>query len=215
MSSENSAIVIDLVHDVICPWCRIGHHNLRVALGQWKGAAVTVNLHPFLLDPSVPPEGVDLRARLAERYGAAQLETMFARVTQAGAGYGVKFDFQKIRRTPDTTISHALVLAAPQGKQSDLLDAIHRVYFEEGADIGAAAVLQTAWQEVGLETALAADVLADVRAREAVRKAAQSASAQGLTGVPYFAIRGPRGQTALQGGQAPDSILAALQKVAG
>lgn len=209
------ALRVDLTHDVICPWCRIGHHNLRVALRTWSGGPVTVRLHPYLLDPSVPPEGVDLRARLAERYGAAQLESMFARVTQAGASYGITFDFQKIRRTPDTTISHALVLGAPADKQSDLLDLIHRDYFEQGADIGTAAVLLRAWQEAGLPRAQAETVLADAGAREQVRQAAEAASAKGLHGVPHFEIHGPGGDVVLHGGQAPEAIGAALRQAAG
>ncbi len=215
MPKPQAALVVDLTHDVICPWCRIGHHNLRTALGNWQGGAVTVRLHPYLLDPSVPPEGVDLRARLAERYGATQLDAMFARVTQVGAGYGVKFDFAKIRRTPDTTIAHALVLAAPAALQSDLLDVIHRVYFEQGADIGAAAVLQAAWQEVGLPVAQATAVLADAGARAQVRRLADAAAAKGLQGVPHFELHGPAGDVTLHGGQAPEAIGAALRKAAG
>ncbi len=215
MSHPNSAITIDLTHDVICPWCRIGHHNLRVALRQMPGANATVNLHPYLLDPSVPPEGVDLRARLAERYGATQLDAMFDRVTQTGASYGLKFDFAKIRRTPDTAISHALILAAPVAKQSDLLDIIHREYFEEGADIGNGAVLQACWQEAGLPIAQAVDALADMAARLRVRQLAAAAARTGMNGVPHFELHGAGGDVVLQGGQAPATILAALKKVAG
>ena len=215
MSQLNSALTIDLTHDVICPWCRIGHHNLRVALREMPDANVTVKLHPYLLDPSVPPEGVDLRARLAERYGATQLDAMFDRVTQTGASYGLKFDFAKIRRTPDTAISHALILAAPVASQSDLLDIIHREYFEAGADIGNGAVLQTCWQEAGLPIAEAVDALADMGARVRVRQLAAAAARTGMNGVPHFELHGAGGDVVLQGGQAPGTILAALKKVAG
>ncbi len=215
MPQPTAALFVDLTHDVICPWCRIGHHNLRTALGNWQGAPVEVRLHPYLLDPSVPSEGVDLRARLAERYGAAQLDAMFARVTQVGAGYGIKFDFNKIRRTPDTTLAHALILAAPAATQSDLLDAIHRAYFEQGADIGAAAVLQAAWLEVGLPLTQAVDAMADAGARAQVRQLAETASKKGLNGVPHFELHGPGGNVVLQGGQAPDAIRAALRHAAG
>jgi predicted DsbA family dithiol-disulfide isomerase len=213
MTSTKPVIVVDLWQDVICPWCRIGHHNLRTALGNWQGD-VTLNLHPYLLDPSVPPEGVDLRERLAERYAGANVEQMFARVTQIGAGYGVKFDFAQVRRTPDTTISHALILAAPPGKQSELLEAIQRAYFENGAEIGDAQVLQECWLQVGLPLAQAMDALADLGARAQVRQQADAATRKGIHGVPHFELHGPGGDVALQGAQAPEAIVAALQKVA-
>lgn len=214
MTAPSNALVIDLTHDVICPWCRIGHHNLRVALQQWTGVAVTVNLHPYLLDPSVPPEGVDLRKRLAERYGGAQVEQMFTRVTQVGAGYGVKFNFAKIQRTPDTTISHAVVLAAPREQQSNLLDVIHRVYFEDGADIGIRDVLLKCWREVGLFVEDFDAAFSNQAGRAAVRRLADEATRKGLHGVPHFEFHGPRGKAELQGGQAPAAILDALKRVA-
>ncbi len=210
-----SPLMVDLTHDVICPWCRIGHHNLRVALTSWSGPTVTVRLHPYLLDPSVPPEGVDLRQRLAERYGATQLDAMFGRVTQVGATYGLKFDFAQIRRTPDSTIAHALILAAPAERQSDVLDAIHAAYFEHGADIGKIDVLTDCWQTAGLAKADAVQALADAGARAEVRRLAEMAGRKGLHGVPHFELHGPGGDVVLQGGQAPDAILTGLKKIAG
>lgn len=209
-----AALVIDLTHDVICPWCRIGHHNLRSALATWQGAPVTVNLHPYLLDPTVPPEGVDLRKRLAERYGGGQVEQMFARVTQVGADFGTQFNFAKIQRTPDTTIAHAVILAAPTAQQSNLLDVIQRVYFEDGADIGAQDVLLRCWRDTGLPVADFAVAFAEPTGREAVRQLADAATRKGLHGVPHFALQGPGGKAELQGGQAPAAITAALQRVA-
>ena len=213
MVNVNPGLVVDLWQDVICPWCHIGHRNLMTALAEFPGA-VTVHLHPYLLDPSVPPEGVDLRARLAERYAGVDVESMFGRVTEAGAGYGVKFDFAKVRRTPDTTIAHALVLAAPAGKQSELLEAIQREYFENGVDIGDAHVLQQCWQDVGLPLAQAVDALADEGARAQVRQQADEATRKGIRGVPHFEIHGPAGDVALQGAQAPAAILAAMARAA-
>ncbi len=208
-------IVVDLTHDVVCPWCRIGHHNLRTALAELGDGTVEVRLHPFLLNPDAPPEGVDLRAHLATRYGAANIEAMFQRVTQTGKQYGLHFDFSKVRIMADTSLAHTLLAAAPPAKQGALLDALHQAHFEEGMNPGDRAALLAVWVGTGLDKASGEAVLQDTAAVQSTRQAALAAARTGIGGVPHFELAGPGGQRTLHGGQSPATILQALRAVAG
>jgi len=202
-------VKVELVHDVICPWCRIGHHRLSQAIARF-GRPVEIVYQPFLLDPDVPAEGADLRARLAEKYGAASLDSMFDRVTQIGAADGLTFDFVKVTRTPNTIASHMLVEAAPPDKQTGFLDRLHTAYFERGEDIGARAVLLTHWEAEGLLRADGERALDDAALRERVTIAASSQSRSGVRGVPFFRI----GATTVSGAQPVEALVQALQAAA-
>jgi predicted DsbA family dithiol-disulfide isomerase len=216
MSESTGSIIgvsVDMTHDIVCPWCRIGHHNLRTALKDWTGPGVTVRFTPYLLNPDAPAEGVDLRAHLGARYGAANVEAMFTRVTAIGAQAGIKFDFAKIRRVADTSRAHTLLAHAPASHQEKLLDAIYTAHFENGSDPGDRAMLFAAWRSVGLEEAIATASLDDTTAIAATRKQALVAAQTGIGGVPHFVISGPKGQTALHGAQPVEAFRAALRQV--
>ncbi len=199
-------VKVELTHDVICPWCRIGHHRLSAAIARY-GRPVEVVYQPFLLDPDVPPEGVDLRARLAEKYGAASLDSMFDRVTQIGRADGLTFDFVKVTRTPNTIAAHMLVEAAPQAKQTAFLDRLHTAYFERGEDIGDRAVLLTHWEAAGLVRVDGEKALDDAALRQRVTTEARSQSRSGVRGVPFFRI----GATTVSGAQPVEALVQALQ----
>ncbi len=208
-------VTVDLTHDVVCPWCRIGHHNMRTALKELAGTKVEVRFHPFSLNPDAPPEGVDLRQHLAERYGKANIDTMFERVTATGKQYGLHFDFAKVRTMADTSLAHTLLGAAPTERQESLLDALHKAHFEEGMNPGDRAALLAVWVAVGLDKAKGEDVLADKAALQTTRQLALAAAERHLGGVPHFEFAGPGGQKSLHGGQPPEVILQVLRAVAG
>ena len=125
---------VDVWHDTVCPWCRIGLHNLDAVVAASKDVRVDVVHHPFLLDPETPPGGRDFRAHLGAKFGGVErLEPMFQRVSAAGAPYGVRFAWDKVRVSPDTTMSHSLIAWAPVEKRAALVDVIHQAHFEDGA----------------------------------------------------------------------------------
>ncbi len=202
-----AALKVEVWHDLICPWCYIGLHNLGRALDGWQGPAVEVALHPYLLNPDMPPEGRDLRADLARKYPQATPDEMFARVTQAGAAHGVRFDWDKVRTAPDTAPGHALIAAAPAGRWRALVEALHHAYFQRGENLGDAGVLAAVAASAGVDAATSADPvrLAEVRARAA------RATAAGLRGVPHFRV----GAQTLHGAQSPEALRRALQAAAG
>ncbi|APR76060.1 2-hydroxychromene-2-carboxylate isomerase/DsbA-like thioredoxin domain protein [Minicystis rosea] len=210
VATATAPIRVEVFHDLVCPWCRIGLHNLGVAIDGWSGSAVEVVLRPYLLEPETPPEGVDLRARLQRKYGTPS-EQMFARVTAAGAKAGVRFDWEKVRIMPATAKGHALLGWAPREKQRALLDALHHAYFEEGANIGDELALASIAARVGLDGDAVRAAVSDAARIADVRSTAQTASAQGIDGVPHFRFGAQR----LHGAQPPEALRSALAQSAG
>jgi predicted DsbA family dithiol-disulfide isomerase len=133
---------IDVVSDVICPWCFIGVRRLDQALESLpEPVDAKVTFHPFLLDASTPAEGADLRDRLRAKYGVDP-EKMFGRVEAAARESGIPLDFSKVRRTPNTVAAHTLIgHAVEKGTQRALAGALFQAYFLDGRDIGDATVL--------------------------------------------------------------------------
>jgi predicted DsbA family dithiol-disulfide isomerase len=207
-TQPDAAITIAVWQDFTCPWCRIGLTNLETAIDALPPATVEVVYHPYLLDPSVPAEGADLRERLGARYGADRIEGMFARVTEAGAVYGIPFAFDNVRLTPSTVPAHTLLAWAPPESRDALIHELHVAYFERGENVGDPAVLGALAANAGLDAAAATAAAFDATAQAAVRTAASTAP--GIRGVPHIVIGG----TALQGAQSPEAYAAAIADAA-
>lgn len=202
-------IVVEVWHDTVCPWCRIGIHNLGVALDAWKGASVEMALHPFLLNPDTPKEGIDLRAHLSAKFGMAA-DSVFAPVSRAGAHYGVRFDWDKVRISPDSVPSHTLIAACPQPSRRALVEGIHRAYFEEGKNIGDPETLVAVARDAGLSPTDADAWIRDGARAAEVRREARAAAEAGIQGVPHFRF----GPQSLQGAQSPEALREALESLA-
>jgi predicted DsbA family dithiol-disulfide isomerase len=165
---------IEVVSDFVCPWCFIGTRRLEQALA---GTEADVTYRPFLLDPTIPPEGIDLRDNLRKKFGRDP-DGMFGRVEAAARDAGIPLDFSKVRRYPSTVRAHALVRRAKDPRA--LANAFFEAYFLQGRDIGAPDVLaELAGSSELEETEL-----------ELVREEAREASAEGITGVPFFVFDG-------------------------
>ena len=110
-------------HDLVCPWCRIGLHTLDTAVATTTTAQVEVVHHPFQLEPDAPLSGTDMRAHLAEKFGADKLDAMLARVSQAGARHGVTFHWDAVKVSPNTASAHAVLDWAPSDRRAARLRA--------------------------------------------------------------------------------------------
>lgn len=198
---------IEVFHDTVCPWCRIGKRQLDLALSAWDGPAVTVRWRPFLLDPSIPEEGRDFGAYMVERKGARNLAPMFEAVRQAGASVGLRFALEKVRYATNTVRSHALVAAAPDRTRNDLLDALHRAYFEDGRDIGDPGTLIDIAVSVGLDPAAARRAVHDEEIRAGILAEVEAARGLGISGVPLVLVNRSR---IVSGARPPFVILEAM-----
>jgi predicted DsbA family dithiol-disulfide isomerase len=203
---------IDFVSDVICPWCFIGLVRLEQMLEQARAsdhAPPTIAFHPFQLDPSTPPEGADLRERLAKKYGVDP-EMMFERVEAAAKESGIPLDFAKIRRTPNTLKAHALIGAAKGfGKEHAIARALFEAYFLEGRDIGESSVLVDIAEKHGVDKGAAVAVLESPEAIEAVQRETRELASQGIRGVPFVIFDG---KVAVSGAQPVSVFREALDR---
>ncbi len=207
---------IDIISDVMCPWCVIGYRQLAQALDD-TGTPHEIRWHPFELNPNMPPEGQDGVEHIAEKYGAtpAQSKANRAQMTALGAELGFEFGFTDGFRMHNTFNSHQLLhWADTMGRMHDLKQALFAAHFTHGRDLSDQDVLADVAGEIGLDRATAAEVLADQRYAPAVRDAEQSWTRQGIQGVPAVVFRDRHLVTGAQGVENYTNILSQLAEMA-
>ncbi len=206
-------MLIDIFHDTVCPWCRIGKKHLFDALAQWQKEAVQINWHPFLLDDTVPASGYEFRSFMQTRkgIGVKELQSMFEYARLAGEAAGVKLDFEKVRLAVNTKLSHRLIALAPINIKNDVVEAIYQAYFEDGLNIGDIDVL------VDIGTAYQMDAI-ELRSQLNNQAAIQSITTEstlgrshGITSVPFFIINN---KVKVNGSHSVEGFLQALNNAA-
>ncbi len=182
-------LTIDIVSDVVCPWCYIGKRRLERALAGREPAA-QVRWHPFQLNPDIPAEGVDRRRYLEDKFGGPErAREIYARVEAVGREVGIAFDFEAIARQPNTTDAHRLIAWAQSRHpaQADaLVERLFKAYFTEGANVGERAVLVRLAAESGCDGDAARAHLGSDAGRDAVAAADGQMKSMGIGGVPFF-----------------------------
>lgn len=205
-------ISIDIVSDVVCPWCFIGKRRLESALAQLDGQQVHVTWRPFELNPDMPRGGMDRDRYVAAKFGGPErAREIYQRITEAGAGEGLKFRYDLIAKTPNTFDAHRLLwMAEREGDQNALSEALFRAYFAEGRDVGDRATLAAIAASGGIEAGAAELFLESGKAVDEVRAEEMLAQKLGVSGVPFFILNG---RYALSGAQDPQIMLSALNRV--
>ena len=192
---------IDIVSDVMCPWCLIGYRQLARAL-EVIGTTHDLYWHPFELNPAMPTEGQDLREHLAEKYGTTseQSERSRQQITALGAELGFAFNFTPDMRIHNTFHVHQLLHWAREGgKMHELKLALFTAYFTDGRDMSDIAVLAEIAGEVGLHRPTALAILQDQRHAFEVRAHEAFWTRQGIRGVPAMVFDGQHLVTGAQG----------------
>lgn len=183
---------LEIVSDVICPWCWIGRAHLDNALAILAADGMTFEIGwlPYQLNPDMPAEGVERAAYRAQKFGSVERGAeLDAQVAEAGRAAGLAFRHDLMARTPNTVEAHRLIrLAAPTGLQHALVDRLFRAYFQEGADVGDQAVLVRLATEVSLPEAVVADFTAGEAARAEVVMESRALAQAGINGVPSFLL---------------------------
>jgi len=213
--SPNGAekLSIDVVSDVVCPWCFIGKRRLETAIAMKPEIAVTVRWHPFFLNPWIPREGVDRKTYLTTKFGSPdRYDAIAQRVAAAAAADGLTYAIGKIGRQPNTLDCHRLILWAqtmsdPSAMKQRLMD----LYFTEGADLTDRETLVRAARECGLDGERIRALLDSDADVGAVEGQAQSAKEAGIEGVPCFIFGGA---LAVSGAQAPEYLASAIERAA-
>lgn len=186
MSETIPALRIDIVSDIVCPWCVVGYRQLAEALKQTH-TAHEIHWHPFELNQDMPEEGQNLREHIMEKYGSSQQESDASRVriTEAGAEVGFEFNFTDDTRMHNTFKAHQLLhWAADYGLKHELKQALFAAHFTDNRNISDEEVLADIAEDVGLDREQALAVLADQRYAEVVRTAEQQMQQQDIQSVP-------------------------------
>jgi len=210
-----SAITIDVVSDVVCPWCFIGQKKLDRALALVPDLHVTVSWRPYQLDPTIPPGGLDRQDYMVAKFGSLEkVEQIHQRIEAVGKELGITFDFAAIKVAANTLNAHRLIRWAGtsgSGQQDKIVRALFAAFFEQGRDIGRSDVLLDIARETGMDTAVVEALLPTDADVEAVRTEIATAGQMGITGVPCFILAD---RYALMGAQEPDVIADALRQIA-
>ena len=209
------AFQIDVISDVVCPWCFIGKRNLERALEMWRADhpddAPVVRWHPFQLNPQLPPGGVPRKEYLEMKFGGPdRAKEIYSRVIAAGKRAGIDFAFDSIAVQPNTIDAHRLLnLAGEHGSQDAMSEALFRRYFLEGADLSNRETLADIAQSVGLDRDETVAYLASDSDRALIEEQDRRARSIGVEGVPFFIFNQ---QVALSGAQPPEVIVNAMQQ---
>lgn len=183
---------IDIISDVVCPWCYVGKRRLERALDTLAlREATTIAWLPFELNPDMPPEGMARGAYRERKFGTARSAELDARMTETGREEGIAFAFDRMERTPSTRRAHVLIAhAGPLGAADRLVEGLFRAYFEEARDLGDDAVLLEVAAAAGLDPESARAALADPSLVSRVAALEGEATRAGIGGVPFFIVDG-------------------------
>jgi predicted DsbA family dithiol-disulfide isomerase len=204
-------LTIDIVSDVVCPWCYIGKRNLEAALATVPANNIEIRWRPYQLDATIPPEGIARRTYLERKFGA-RVDEIYARVAAAGREAGLDFAFDRIERSPNTLDAHRLIRwSQSAGKQNDIVERLFRSFFIEGCDIGDRAILIETASQAGMDREVVARLLDGNADKDSVREEIATAQRLGVTGVPFFIFAGRFG---MPGAQPAEVLASAINKAA-
>ena len=207
------ALAVDVISDVVCPWCFIGKRRLESALelyraGRPEAPAPVVTWHPFQLNLDMPAEGIDRDEYVKSKFGSDRAGQVYGRITAVGKQVGIPFDFTKVTRQPNTLAAHSLIaLAVDAGRQDAVVEALFRAFFLEGKDLTSADTLAEVAVGAGLEAADVKAFLASEKARAHIEAEDKQARKIGVEGVPFFVFNK---RIAVSGAQEPGVLLEAM-----
>jgi predicted DsbA family dithiol-disulfide isomerase len=212
--SEQASLSVDVVSDVVCPWCFLGQKRLAIAI-EAAGIETHVRWRPFQLDPTIPPEGKDRKAYMQAKFGDGErLGHVHANLVSLGAVEGISFDFDAIKVSPNTLDAHRVIRwagTAGEAVQNRLVESLFSRYFERGENTGDHGVLIETARQAGMDASVVATLLPTNADVDAVRTEIATAQRMGITGVPCFLIEG---KYAVMGAQDSSTLADALRQIA-
>ncbi len=212
--AESASVHIDVISDVVCPWCFIGKRRLEMAIALVPDIAVDINWRPYFLNPWIPREGIDRQTYLETKFGSAERYGVIAeRVAAAAAMEGLLYASDIITRQPNTLDCHRLILwsrsATDPGRMKQRL---MELYFSEGGDLTDPKTLIQAAIDCGMDADLVRRLLASDADVDRIESEANSAKEAGIDGVPCFVIGG---SDIVTGAQSPEYLASAIERTAG
>jgi len=216
LTMEKQKLEIDVISDVMCPWCYIGKTNLDTAIAQMDGIDVEVRWRPYQLDGTLPKKGINRADYLNKKFGGeAGAKEVYGRIKEAGKALGIDFNFDGMKVSPNTMDAHRVIRwAGGQGAetQNKLVERLFELFFLEGGHIGMDEVLVKAAEEVGMDGKIVDDLLKGDKDKAEVSSEIDHARQLGVTGVPCFVINN---KYAVMGAQPPEQLVAAMEQALG
>jgi predicted DsbA family dithiol-disulfide isomerase len=201
-------LTIDVVSDVVCPWCYVGKRRLERALAllavQHPDVDPEVRWHTFQLNPDMAPEGIARADYVRNKFGD-EATAIYDRVAAVGKEVGIAFAFDSISRQPNTVVAHSLIAVSKPGLQQDaMVEAFFKAYFLEGKDLTEAAVLMDVAESAGMDRAVAEAHLQNSALHSQTIDSDKAAREMGITGVPFFIFNR---QVGLSGAHEAETLL--------
>lgn len=210
----DNALSLDVVSDVVCPWCYVGKRRLEKALALVADIPTEIRWRPYQLAPELPPEGKPRRDYMLAKFGDPErIRQIHQRLTGIGVEEGIPFDFDGIAVAPNTLNAHRLILWARAGETQDrVVEALFSAFFVEGRNLADEQVLIDIGAGCGLDRDLLTELFASDADIERTQREIASAQRIGVTGVPFFIVAGRYG---IAGAEAPETIAGAIRQAAG
>ena len=205
LAPPKARLLIEIVHDLVCPWCYLGVRRLLRTMRRRPDLAFELIWRPFLLNPDMPRTGMARPDYVVRKFGGEdRARRLYATISETGRNEGVDFRFDRIRRTPSSVDAHRLVRhAAGYGRADSLVEALFAAHFTDGCDIGDHAVLVAIATACGMDRVAVRRFLASDAEAEAVHADNLRAHRLGINGVPCFVVDGMH---AIAGAQEPEVI---------
>jgi predicted DsbA family dithiol-disulfide isomerase len=211
--AQKRAVRVDVVSDIVCPWCFIGKRRLEKALALVPDTPVELHWRPYFLNDWIPREGISREEYLTTKFGSPERYKGIAqRVRAAAASEGLVYASDKLNRQPNTLDAHRLIRwAAAQGLAAQMKQKLMDLYFTAGADLTDRNILTQAAADVGLDADEIRGWLASDKDAAEVEREAQFAKQAGIDGVPFYILDG---KFAIAGAQAPEYLAQAITRAA-
>ena len=211
--AKTQPVRIDVISDVVCPWCFIGKNRLEKALALRPDVPVEVHWRPYFLNDWIPREGMSREQYLTTKFGSSERYKGIAqRVGTAAAEEGLVYASDKMKRQPNTLDCHRLIRwAEVEGKAAEMKQKLMDLYFTQGADLTERETLVKAAADIGLDAETVRTGLASDQDVAEIEREAQSAKEAGIEGVPCFIFGG---KFAVSGAQSPEYLAQAIDRMA-
>jgi predicted DsbA family dithiol-disulfide isomerase len=205
-------IKVDVVSDVVCPWCYIGKRRLEDALRNLpESLEVEVTHLPFELNPDLPPQGADHKQFLSDKFGGDErYQQMTGRVSSIAKSEGLNFNFDRQRVLPNTLDAHRLIQLAGPSTQGTIVEVLMKAYFEDGVDLSNRSSLLDLAEKSGLARQDASDLLGSDKGVDEIRQLEHLNHQRGISGVPFFIINNKYG---VSGAQPAETLLQIFKEV--
>ena len=203
---------IDIVSDIVCPWCVIGFRNLKKAMEELKSELdFEISWKPYELHPEIPQEGYDKNLYMQQKFGSSGGKSRYDEITRIGKSLNFDFNFSKAKRIPNTFMAHRLLWKSEEyNLQTELSEALFAAYFTDGLDVGSKEILAQISESVGMNKDETLKFLDSKEGGQETADLEMNFIEKSIGAVPTYFIND---KYIIQGGQEPETFISFLKKI--